>query len=94
MANRYNFELPYSCTMLGKMRGFVYADSVEEAMEMLEGNWTYDDEYIDTEGTNYQYYFEEANITIEEENVIPPNMNLRTKKDSLPTYFLSEVKLL
>ncbi len=107
MTNKYYFRVPYSCSTYGRMSGYVYADNEEEAIEKIERAETGDTDYDDTDSDNYNYYCDEAELTLEEEDVEEPHhnhhynrsddtfSNLSTiDQDKMPGYFLSEVVLL
>lgn len=66
MSNRYSFRVPYSCSTYGSMSGIVYADSREDAMELIENRETEDECYDDSDSDNYHYHFDEASIELEE----------------------------
>lgn len=66
MSNKYSFRVPYSCSNYGSMTGIVYARNREEAMELIENRETEDECYDDSDSDNYNYYFDEASIELEE----------------------------
>ena len=107
MTNKYYFRVPYSCSTYGRMSGYVYADNEEEAIEKIERAETGDTDYDDADSDNYSYYCDEAELTLEDEDVEEPvhhnhyyhtndtsNSLSNIDQDKMPGYFLSEVVLL
>jgi hypothetical protein len=93
--NKYFVRISYSCRAYGDFSGYVYANSAEEAQELI-----YDHENIieqdheETDFEDYSYSDDEAYIDFQESNVTPPpdyNVNNTSSGIVLPEYFLAEI---
>ena len=96
--NKYYVEIPFSCSTYGIVRGYVYANSEDEA-EVRAGDIDNieDPEYIDQDTDNTQHEFDRMELKLREENVpdnqIPEYLRELMKPD-IPEYFLSEINLI
>ena len=93
--NQYYVKISYSCRAHGEFSGYVYANSREEAQELI-----YDHENIreqdheETDFEDYSYSEDEAIIDLQESDVTPPpgyNQNTTSTSLTLPSYFLAEI---
>jgi hypothetical protein len=93
--NKYSVRLGYSCTSYGNVTGVVYANSQEEAEELIyEGiDNIYDQDYDTNDSENYNYYEDEADIDLEESDVSGPHGN-NNQTEQIPDYYLSEINLI
>jgi len=96
--NKYSFDLPYDYTQYASVRGYVYANSEDEAAEKAKHheNW-FDEEYDDSDNTGDSYYnYDEIEIELESENVaqIPISAMITNSSNPYPDYFLAELLLL
>lgn len=93
--NQYYVKISYSCRAYGEFSGYVYANSREEAQELI-----YDHENIleqdheENDFEDYSYSEDEADIELQESDVTPPpgyNVNNTSSSLVLPEYFLAEI---
>jgi hypothetical protein len=102
MANKYYYRVPYSCSTYGTMTGYVIVDDEEEALEKVENRDAESDEYSDDDSEGYNYYYEDAELELEEEDIeSPPNGHSDsenrfedTEHEQTPAWFLSEINSL
>jgi hypothetical protein len=99
--NKYQVEIPYSCSTYGYVKGYVYADSQEEANSLVEDVDDLDDiEYVATKTDNTEHYPDDLSIELEEENIpeddIPSYLRriIKARPNKLPEYFLNEINLI
>ncbi|MBX7044236.1 MAG: hypothetical protein K1X86_00235 [Ignavibacteria bacterium] len=95
--NKYSFDLPYDYTKYANVRGFVYANSEEEAREKAKRheNW-YDEEFEDSDDSGDSYYnYDALEIELETENVthVPISSLIASESNPYPDYFLAELHL-
>jgi len=97
--NKYFVKVGYSCTTYGNLTGYVFANSQEEAEELIyDHDNIHDQDYDSNDSDNYNYFEDEAEIDLESENVTPP-AGLHTPQtispfNNLPAYFLAELNAL
>ena len=98
--NKYLVTIPYDCVQYGKLTCYVYAENVEDVIELAydsENRESEEYEDGDQDGTNLD--FDEIRIEINEEDVTPPivhpvfNTPKYTPYEQLPDYFLAELQL-
>ena len=99
--NKYYVEIPYSCNTYGRVKGYVFANSEDEAkvragdVENIE-----DAEYNDYETDNTEHYYDDMELSLQEENVPEDDIPeyIRESKTTvqvlIPEYFLSEINLI
>lgn len=96
--NKYFVEIPYSCATYGVVKGYVYANSEDEA-EVRAGDIDNleDPEYDDQDTDNTQHEFDRMELSLRAENVpdnqIPEYLHGLMTPD-IPEYFLSEINLI
>ena len=96
--NKYYVEIPYSCATYGVVKGFVFANSEDEA-EVRAGDIDNieDPEYDDQDTDNTQHEFDRMELKLREANVpedeIPVYL-LELIRPDIPEYFLSEINLI
>ena len=77
------------------MTGYVFANSKEEAEELIyDKENIYDEDSETNDSDNYNYSDDEAEITLEREDVTPPYVNTNIHPNAgfnrVPAYFLEE----
>ncbi len=95
--NKYSFDLPYDYTQYASVRGFVYADTEDEAREKARQheNW-FDEEFEDSDDSGDSYYnYEELEIELDTANVThaPISTLVASTNNPYPDYFLAEILL-
>ena len=96
--NKYYVEIPYSCSTYGRVKGYVYANSEDEA-EVIAGDVDNieDAEYMDQDTDNTEHYYDSMEIELREGNVpddeVPDYISELTTPN-LPEYFLNEINLI
>jgi len=99
--NKYSVSIPFSCSSYGKVKGYIYADSQEEADSLVSDVDDLEDaEYITTDTDNTEHYPDDLTIELEEEN-IPENElpdylrnTSKTQPLNLPDYYLKEINII
>ena len=98
--NKYLVTIPYDCVQYGKMSCYVYAENLEDVIELAydsENRESEEYEDGDQDGTNFDY--DEIRIELNEEDVVTPSIPavFNTPKyipyEQLPDYFLAELQL-
>jgi hypothetical protein len=97
--NKYSVKIPYSYLQYGYLTGFVFAEDSEEAYDIACDTYNIQDqEFDDSDSDGTEYDYNEINIDLEEEDTdeITSNAHSSVKaiKDSIPSYFLSDVHFL
>jgi len=99
--NKYYVEIPYRCDTQGRVCGFVFAETQEEAeFRSSDINNIFDAEYNDRETDNTEHYYDEKEVSISQTNVpendIPLEMRVPVLRQAeiLPDYFLREINLI
>jgi len=97
--NRYSVSIGYSCNSYGNLSGYVYANSREEAEELIcETDNIHDQDFETNDSDNYNYYDAEADIDLVETDILPPhnndNSNSNTPFSNTPNYYLAELNVL
>jgi len=99
--NKYFVKIGYSCRSYGELTGFVYAESQEQAEELIYNQDNiYESDYETNDSEDYNYYEDEAIIELSESNITPPARFQNSHNDaissfgSLPNYFLAELNAL
>ena len=95
--NKYTFYLPYDYNQYASVRGFVYANSEDEAREKARQheNW-FDEEFEDSDDSGDSYYnYEELEIELDTANVThaPISTLVASTNNPYPDYFLAEILL-
>ena len=96
--NKYSFDLPYDYTQYAYVRGFVYANSEEEARAKARdhNNWC-NEEFEDSDDSGDSYYnYDDLEVELDTENVphSPISALAAYNKNPYPDYFLAELHLL
>jgi len=99
--NKYFVKIGFSCKTYGDLTGFVYANSLEEAVELIyDRDNIHEADYENNDSDDYNHYEEEAEIELETENATPPPNYLNSPQinitpfTTLPEYFLAELNSL
>ncbi|HEY5534393.1 MAG TPA: hypothetical protein VIL99_05605 [Ignavibacteria bacterium] len=98
--NKYSVRLGYSCTSYGNLTGYVFANSLEEAEELVcDRDNIHETDYESNDSDDYNYYEDEAEIDLETENVTLLAEHQNTSQTNtpfinLPSYFLAELNAL
>lgn len=99
--NRYFIRLPYNYIQYGDLTGYVYAESEEEAEELLKDNINiHNSEYEDGDGDSTNYLYDLAEIELEEEDIedipvsVPAQRTVQTGQHKFPSYYLSDINLI
>ena len=97
--NKYFVRVGYSCSSYGNLSGHVFANSEEEAEDLICDTDNIHDQEFDTDDSdNYNYYDDQAEIELEESDVTPPHGNNNsydnTPFSNTPNYFLAELNVL
>jgi len=98
--DKYFVRIGFSCTSYGNLTGYVFANSLEEAEELLcDHDNIHEQDYDNNDSDNYNYYEDEAEIDLETENVTPPAEHQNPSQTNspfynLPAYFLAELNAL
>lgn len=97
--DKYFVRIGFSCTSYGNLTGYVFANSLEEAEELLcDHDNIHEQDYDNNDSDNYNYYEDEAEIDLETENVTPPAEHHPSQTNTpfynLPSYFLAELNAL
>ncbi len=95
--NKYTFYLPYDYNQYATVKGFVYANTIDEAREKARHseNW-FDEEFEDSDDSGDSYYnYEELEVELDTANVThAPISAMATSNNNLyPDYFLAELHL-
>lgn len=95
--NKYSFDLPYDYTQYANVRGFVYANSEDEAREKARQheNW-FDEEFEDFDDSGDSYYnYDALEVELDTENVThaPISIMAAANYNPHPEYFLAELHL-
>jgi hypothetical protein len=96
--NKYSVEIPYSCSTYGRVKGYVFANSEDEA-EVIAGDVDNieDAEYMDQDTDNTEHYYDSMEIELRESNVPNdevPDYISELLTPEIPEYFLSEINLI
>jgi len=96
--NKYYVEIPYSCTTYGRVKGYVFANSEDEA-EVLAGDVDNldDAEYMDQDTDNTEHYYDSMEIELRESDIPDdevPDYISEPITPEFPEYFLSEINLI
>jgi len=99
--NKYYVEIPYRCDTYGRVCGFVFAESQEEAeFRTNDINNIADAEYNDRDTDNTEHYYDEKEVSFSQldvpEDEIPEELRVPTlhKAELLSDYFLREINLI
>jgi hypothetical protein len=97
--NKYYIKLPYSYIQYGELSGTVYAESEEEAEELIRDiNNIHDQVFDDSDGDSTDYSYDNVEIELEEEDTdeLPISRSTETSNTSykLPSYYLSDINLI
>ena len=95
--NKYSFDLPYDYTQYANVRGFVYANTEDEAREKARHheNW-FDEEFEDSDDSGDSYYnYDALEIELDTANVshAPISTMAASNYNRYPDYFLAELHL-
>ena len=95
MANRYSFDVPYFCTTYGRVKGFVIADDLDDAVDKINSRDFTDEEYEDLDSSSYDFDCSEGGITVEEYDIYGDEYNDEEENErgelEFPSYYLAEV---
>jgi hypothetical protein len=98
MANKYFFNVPYSCITYGRMKGYIIADDIEDAVDKVNSRDFEDEEYDDTENGSNDYDCSEEDITVDEYDIYNDESNDDSEEEEyegnnseVPSYYLAEV---
>lgn len=100
MANKYFFDVPYTCTTYGRIKGYVTADDMEDAVDKINSRDYEDEEYEDRENSEYEFDCSEGDISVEEydiygDEILEDEENEEQKDEEndseIPSYYLAEV---
>jgi hypothetical protein len=94
MANKYFFDVPYSCITYGRLKGYVIADDIEDAVDKINSRDFEDEEYEDRENGSYDYDCSEDNVTLDEYNDNNDDEEFEENRSGVPVYYLAEVLLI
>jgi len=99
--NKYYVEIPYRCDTFGRVCGFVFAETQEEAEYRANDiENIHEAEYNDREADNTEHYYSDKEVSISQtdvpENEIPPEFQVPVLRQAevLPDYFLLEINLI
>lgn len=100
MANKYFFDVPYSCTTYGRIKGYVIADDVEDAVDKINSRDFEDEEYDESSNDNYDYDCSEGDITVDQYDIYDDEYSDDDNREEeeysenntdIPSYYLAEV---
>ena len=95
--NKYSFDLPYDYTQYASVKGFVYANSEDEAREKARHseNW-FDEEFEDSDDSGDSYYnYDSLEVELDTADVThaPISTMATSNNNPYPDYFLAELYL-
>lgn len=97
MANKYSFDVPYSCTTYGRVKGYVIADDIEDAVDKINSRDFEDEEYEESSSDNYDYDCSDGDIEVEQYDIYDDEYNNNEDPEpeenstDVPSYYLAEV---
>jgi len=101
MANKYFFDVPYSCITYGRLKGYVIADDIEDAVDKINSRDFEDEEYDDRENGSYEYDCSEDDVTLDQYDIYDDEYNdnndeeeYEENRSGVPVYYLAEVLLI
>lgn len=99
--NKYYVRIGFSCRSYGELTGFVFAESQDQAEELIYNQDNiYESDYETNDSEDYNYYEDEATIELSESNVTEPAQHRNSHYeatfpfDDIPNYFLAELNIL
>lgn len=100
MANKYFFDVPYTCTTYGRLKGYVTAIDMEDAVDKINSRDFEDEEYDDRENSGYDFDCSEGDISVEEYDIYGDEEYNDEENEEhgdeennseVPSYYLAEV---
>jgi hypothetical protein len=101
MANKYFFNVPYSCTTYGRIKGYVIADDIDDVVDKINSSDFEDEEYDETGNDGYDFDCSDGDITVDQYDIYDDEYSgddddggeqeCEQNYTEFPSYYLAEV---